>query len=171
MNQRRKPRLAELALVLLPALALAAWAFWLHERGPFQPFKLVLAKPVVRVLPKGPFVESTPHTKGVEVIVFIGHQGPAPSWWGVGVNGSTQRVRFTAKGEKDDHFTNVGSYTGIDYDKARGEYSFVYKGEIPNDPNFLKQATCHIAVMLVTQSVPVKKLSGARASIPGSELI
>jgi hypothetical protein len=43
---------------------------------PIKPFKLVINELKVTPLPKGPTVPPEPNTRGVQVIVFIGHEGP-----------------------------------------------------------------------------------------------
>ena len=83
---------------------------------------------------------------------------------------ASMRVHFSAKGEKDDNFANFGSYSGPIYDKSREQYTFDYGGEIPKDPKFLKQATCHVFVALKSQIPPFnKRMAAAKASFPSFE--
>jgi hypothetical protein len=163
MNKRRKVGWRELILMVVPALALVGWGFWLQSR---RPFKLVIDEIKVAPVSKGTRMPPEPNTRGVQVIVFIGHEGPAPDWWGRGVNATSYRVHFTGKGEKDKHDTNAGGYTGVSFDKSLRQYTFTYTGDVPKDPRFLKQATCHVSASLETQRVPPEKLAAAKASIP-----
>lgn len=165
MNKRRKFGWPELILLMVPSLALTGWGVWLQSRGPAKPFKLVIDEIKVTKVAKGSSVPPEPNTSGVQVIVFMGHEGPAPKWWGHGVNADSCRVHFTAKGEKDRHDTNAGGYTGVDFDGSRQQYTFTYIGDVPKDSKFLKQATCHVSAVLETQTVPHKKLARAKASI------
>jgi hypothetical protein len=172
MNKRHKLGWPELVLLLVPALALVVWGVWLQSRGPSKPFKLVINELKVTPLPKGPTVPPEPNTRGVQVIVFIGHEGPAPDWWGNGVNAPYSKVSFTGKSGKDNRYTSVGGsggYSGVFFDRPRRQYTFTYTGNFPKDPKFLKQATCHVFANLETSRVPHKKLATVKASIPAQK--
>jgi hypothetical protein len=164
MNKRRNFAWRELILLFVPILALGGWALWLQSRGPF---KLVLDE--INIKPQGTILPADLNLREVQVSVFIGHKGSTPPWWGVAANLDNPRVHFTRKGEKDDG-SNVGDYAGVHFDKLRAQYTFVYTGNIPKDPNYLKEATCHISVGLETQRMPSKKLATAKTSIPVHQL-
>ncbi len=158
----------EVSLLLAPILLLVYLGVWLPNR---RPFKLIVTKVNATRLPKGPFGNSEPNTKGVEVIVFLDHEGPTPSWWGKQFNAGAGRVHFTAPGEKDDKYTNVGMYQGVSFDENRNQYIFGYKGEIPKEPSFLKNSTCHISVAFDSQTPPFGRVACVKASVHKSDLL
>ncbi|RYZ89748.1 MAG: hypothetical protein EOP04_05985 [Proteobacteria bacterium] len=165
MNRRRNFVWREILLLLVPTLALVAWG-GLQSRGPF---KLVVDE--IKIKPHDtihPAKGTLPAYREVQVIVFIGYEGPGPSWWGVGANLDNPRVLFTTKSEKDDG-SSVGSYANMNFDESRGQYTFIYRGNIPANPNYLKESTCHISAGLETRRVPVKKLATAKISFPAGQ--
>ncbi|RYF43090.1 MAG: hypothetical protein EOO38_19115 [Cytophagaceae bacterium] len=80
MTKRRKFTWPELVLLLIPTFALVGWGVWLQARGPSKPSKLVISEIKVKPLGRRIISPPDPNTRGIQVTVFIGHEGPAPSW-------------------------------------------------------------------------------------------
>lgn len=157
----------ELILLCGPIVLLIICGIMFRDRGPF---KLVIKEAELTLPSKSSFgsIPPEPHTRAVKVKVFIEHEGNTPSWWGDGLN-VDGRVNFTAKNEKDTG-SNVGAYDYCHYDESSGRYFFNYEGEIPENPQFLEGATCHMAAELRSQTPPDRKLAGTATSISARNL-
>ena len=153
---RKQPsKKRELLLLLFPVIAFAVWSVWLQFR---RPFKLVVAEITVAIVPPNRAFGVAPGEKQVAVEIFLDHDGIRPLWWGRPVKMWRERVRFAAQGQRDDG-SNIGSYAGPTYDQARGQYKFLFNGWVPDNPNYLKTATCHISTGLASDNSPSKQLA------------
>lgn len=164
MNNSSKWR--EVMLLAIPILALIAWCLWLQFR---QPFKLTVDEISVALIPPNKAFGVDHGERQVAVEIFLDHEGWPPSWWGQQVGLWRPRVHFVAKGKQDDN-SNVGSYAGPKYDETRGQYRILYNGWIPDSPNYLKSATCHVSVGLANTKFPTKPLAMTeKTSIPAAQ--
>ncbi len=152
----------EIALLLLPVVALGGAGFWLRGRDDVPAFQLKIIEVKVRPLPQRGGLE-----KRVGVVVSVGCDGQQPSWWRQGVGAAwIQNQRFVGKTGQEFPIGSFGSGGGFPFDTARKTRSLEFTCAVPAGYDVSKPGYLKGTVVCADQLVPLKPLGVARFSVP-----